>query len=355
MELVSVVIPTFNSQDAIVGAIDSVLAQNYEAIEIIVVDDGSSDHTVAIAREKLGGCAKPFRVLEFGVNKGPSAARNAGWRAASGTWVQFLDSDDLLMPFKIEREAAAGASAPPDVAAVYSPWDRGFVEGGKVRWRGRVVEPFIAGKAPILCFAAKCRPLLGASLIRRSALERSGGFDEALRFWECEEACFKLAAIGRFIPSSSREPEYLWSLDRSTPYIGGFGARYNSRTVGLGWMRLILKATGNRSIASLGLPESDKRLLLWERTTWGRVLFANDREAFREYLSLSRTIESNPAPVHPLYISILSRWIGYERAEAVALLAHLPRRWAKSILHGIGVRQPRSKVRELAWVIASQI
>ncbi len=75
----------------------------------------------------------------------------------------------------------------------------------------------MSGKAPIMCLAAKCRPLLGACLIRRSALEQAGGFDETLRFWECEEVCVKLASVGRFVSASSGEAEYLWRLHTDAP------------------------------------------------------------------------------------------------------------------------------------------
>src|ERR1700676_4106573 len=106
MELVSVVIPTFNSQQFITQAIDSVLAQQYPSIEIIAVDDGSTDNTVVVAREKLQRVMQRSQVPQLGVNQGPSAARNAGFRVANGAWVQFLDSDDVLMPHKIERQMA---------------------------------------------------------------------------------------------------------------------------------------------------------------------------------------------------------------------------------------------------------
>ena len=250
MELVSIIIPTFNSRQFITEAIDSVLAQKYPSIEIIVVDDGSTDNTIAVARQKLQRDIPRFQVLELGVNGGPSAARNAGLRAANGSWVQFLDSDDVLMPRKIERQMAVCAAASPDVAAVYSPWNWGFLESGQIEWLGPLMTPFISGKPPIMCLAGGCRPLLGACLVRRAALDQVGGFDEALRFWECEEACVRLATAGPFVPASSDEAEYLWRLDRHALYIGGTGARYSSTAVGLGWIRQALKITGNQTIES---------------------------------------------------------------------------------------------------------
>ena len=176
MELVSVVIPTFNSEGFIEEAIDSVVAQKYPSIEIIVVDDRSNDNSVAVARHKLQRSADRFQILELDANKGPSGARNAGLRVANGSWVQFLDSDDVLSPQKIKRQMAVSEIAEPDVAAIYSPWNWGFLEAGKIEWFGPLNEPSMSGRAPIMCLAAKCRPLLGACLICRSVLEQAGGF-----------------------------------------------------------------------------------------------------------------------------------------------------------------------------------
>ena len=342
MELVSIIIPAFNSQQFIIDAIDSVLAQKSPSIEIIVVDDGSTDDTVAVVRQKLQRGAPKSLILELGANRGPSAARNAGLRVANGSWVQFLDSDDVLMPHMIERQMAVCATAPPDVAAIYSPWNWGFLEGGQIEWLGPPMKPFISGKAPIMCLAGGVRPLLGACLIRRTALNQVGGFDEALRFWECEEACVRLATVGRFVPASSDEAEYLWRLDRNALYIGGSGARYSGPAVGLGWIMQALRASGNQAIARLELPETDRRMLLNECTLWGRLVYSLDREAFREYLRLARILDPNLTPSYPRYISALSRWVGYEKAEAVAKVTRQPKVWLRSALCSLKLRRPNA-------------
>jgi glycosyltransferase involved in cell wall biosynthesis len=342
MELVSVIIPTFNSQQFISEAIDSVIAQQYPSIEIIVVDDGSTDNTVAVARQKLQGDVQRHQILELGANKGPSAARNAGLRAANGSWVQFLDSDDVLMPRKFRRQMEICATAPPDVAAVYSPWNWGFLESGQIEWLGPLMTPFISGKAAIMCLAGGCRPLLGACLIRRTILDQVGGFDEELRFWECEEVCVRLSSVGRFVPASADEAEYLWRLDRHALYIGGAGARYNATAVGLGWITQALKATGNQGLESLRLPEPDRRLLLNECTLWGRLMYSQDRKAFREYLRLARILDPNLTPSYPRYISVLSRWIGYENAEAAARVTRQPKVWLRSALCSLKLRRPNT-------------
>jgi glycosyltransferase involved in cell wall biosynthesis len=109
---ISVVIPTFNRSQRLKAALDSVLRQTRPVDEIVVVDDGSTDGTQTM----LHGFAKqhpdiPIRAIRQ-ENRGPSAARNAGMRAASGELIAFLDDDDIWLPQKIERQLSVLASDP---------------------------------------------------------------------------------------------------------------------------------------------------------------------------------------------------------------------------------------------------
>src|SRR6185369_1908456 len=90
--LVSIVIPTYNRAHSITGAIASALAQTYSNLEVIVVDDGSTDGTAAVVQ----GIADPRVSYYAKPNGGPSAARNFGVSKARGEWVVYLDSDDAL-------------------------------------------------------------------------------------------------------------------------------------------------------------------------------------------------------------------------------------------------------------------
>ena len=101
--LVSVIIPTYNSACTITECINSVIGQTYENIEIVVVDDGSTDSTVAIVRELSSLSAKKIRLIKQS-NGGPSSARNKGIEAVAGSYIAFLDSDDMWYPDKIARQ-----------------------------------------------------------------------------------------------------------------------------------------------------------------------------------------------------------------------------------------------------------
>ena len=122
--LVSVVIPLHNSEEWIAETIRSVQAQTIDPslLELIVVDNGSSDRGPEIVQDLLQAGPLRYECHSLGRNQGPSAARNAGWRRSRAPWIQFLDSDDLLAPEKIAHQWNAAASAPPEIAVVYSEW-----------------------------------------------------------------------------------------------------------------------------------------------------------------------------------------------------------------------------------------
>lgn len=96
--LVSIIIPAYNSAQYIAETIDACLQQSYTAIEIIVVDDGSTDDTVSIVESY----DDKVRLIQQD-NSGPAIARNTGIEAANGNYIQFCDSDDILHPQKIEK------------------------------------------------------------------------------------------------------------------------------------------------------------------------------------------------------------------------------------------------------------
>ena len=101
--LVSILIPAFNAEEWIAATLRSALAQTYPRKEIIVIDDGSSDRTLEIARHFESAC---LRVLQQ-KNQGAAAARNKAFSLSQGDYIQWLDADDLLAPDKIARQVEA--------------------------------------------------------------------------------------------------------------------------------------------------------------------------------------------------------------------------------------------------------
>src|ERR1044071_1111048 len=109
--LVSTIIPVFNRSGMLCEAVSSVIAQTYRPIEVLIVDDGSTDETAGVADELADIEAVEIRVIHQH-NTGAGLAREAGRQAASGEFIQYLDSDDLLLPRKFELQVEGLRSNP---------------------------------------------------------------------------------------------------------------------------------------------------------------------------------------------------------------------------------------------------
>jgi glycosyltransferase involved in cell wall biosynthesis len=134
-DLVSTIIPVFNRPRMIAEAVESVLGQSYRPIEIIIVDDGSVDETpqVLAALAQRNDCITVVRID----NQGPGRAREAGRSLAQGELIQYLDSDDILLPAKFERQVAA-LREHPECGVCYG-WTRYRHADGRVEskpWKG---------------------------------------------------------------------------------------------------------------------------------------------------------------------------------------------------------------------------
>jgi len=172
---ISAIIPTYNNPELLTRAIRSVLAQTSPVDELIVIDDGSTDHT----EQAVAVFGSQVRYIRQ-VNGGTSAARNRGAREARFEWLSFLDHDDEWMPLRIERHRAALA-ARPDAALIYSAFQLIGVGGEG----GRLVHPPPPEKLyPTLRLRNVCPgPVFS---IRRDVYLELGGFSEKLR-GSCED------------------------------------------------------------------------------------------------------------------------------------------------------------------------
>lgn len=174
--LVSVVIPLHNGEETIQRTLASVLDQSWSNLEVVVVDDGSTDDGPAL----VGRCAALDRRVRLvrQANAGVAAARNLGARDARGDFLAFVDADDLWAPEKIELQMAAMLAGGDPVGLIYT-WaalidadDRIYSLEHRPQAEGRV-------------FRDLCRANIvgngSSALIRREAFERIGGYDASLR------------------------------------------------------------------------------------------------------------------------------------------------------------------------------
>lgn len=185
--VVSVIMPAFNAAPYIRQALDSVFAQHFPDLEIIVVDDGSTDDTLAV----LAPYDSRICLLQQ-PNGGPAAARNTALQAARGEFVCFLDADDWMLPDKLLQQAAY-LTLRPHLGLVHSGW-RIIDEQGNAR---RDVEPWRElPQITLEQFVDRRAAKLGPMMFRRSWLESVGGFDPTLRHAEDVDLMFRLLLAG---------------------------------------------------------------------------------------------------------------------------------------------------------------
>lgn len=176
---VSVIMPVYNGEAVLARAVASILSQTIPVREILVVDDGSVDHTADAA----AGLNGPIRYVSQS-NRGPAAARNLGLSLAQGDVIAFLDCDDLWPPGKLYRQLAC-LKADPDLAVVM----------GSIR---NIAEPDSDSESAELKFISEpyVNFNLGCALFVRRAFDRVGAFNTELAFSEDVDWFLRAREIG---------------------------------------------------------------------------------------------------------------------------------------------------------------
>jgi glycosyltransferase involved in cell wall biosynthesis len=200
---VSVVIPTYNRANKVRKGVESVLAQSFTDLEVIVVDDGSSDETGHTLRHAFGDRIRYY----FQPNQGVSMARNKGIEEARGEWIAFLDSDDLWEREKLEWQLKALERFRPECGACYT--DVRFFNHSETRTMFQLAEENYrhedamgvntdvlrllvrpGGAGMVVC--------LSSFLARKDAMRKAGGFDPSLLYSQDSEFMFRLAMLTGF-------------------------------------------------------------------------------------------------------------------------------------------------------------
>jgi glycosyltransferase involved in cell wall biosynthesis len=190
--LVSVVIPAFNADRTIDRALTSVFAQDYQPLEIIVVDDGSTDETAArVARYR----SKMVRLLRLERNRGVAAATNAGLGVAKGEFIAFLDADDEWLPGKLRIQVPL-LVANPSMPFVCSRWQETDPLGSVTEQPDpdlyrRSTHPSLWRDLLATAFVLK-----STVVARSSYLDATGGFDARLSPADDQDMWIRLALLG---------------------------------------------------------------------------------------------------------------------------------------------------------------
>jgi glycosyltransferase involved in cell wall biosynthesis len=199
---VSVVVPAYNAARTIETTLHSVLQQTVEDLELLVVDDGSTDTTPDIVRSVKDD---RLRLLQQ-PNAGHASARNAGIRAAQGRYVAVVDADDVWLPHKLERQVAL-LDSHPEVRALHG--SAVFVDDS--------LRPLFIATSPdgkndlldVLCFRGLAAMMV-TLIAERALLEQVGGFDPSLIILQDWELAIRLARLGELYSIS--EPLVLYRL-----------------------------------------------------------------------------------------------------------------------------------------------
>jgi GT2 family glycosyltransferase len=324
---VSVIIPAYNAARFIGDAVESVLQQTFRNLDIIVVDDGSTDNTLALLEPYRGR----LKILSQ-ANAGPSAARNRGLSAASGEYAYFLDADDLIYPETL-ASLVSHLSSHPEVDLVAGRW-RFFDESTQSQstLSGIVEIPNTSGVDLFRKMLIETLFPLHAALMRTKCLRKCGGWDESLWCAEDRDLWLRLVQHGcRF------------------DFISAAVARYRRHT----------------SNSTLNANRMEQHMLLFLEKWFGRSAAGDSDRAFLKpyayglaWLFLAGQCQAAHLDAQMLRCSQIARnW--FEQADPDEQLIHqvlwevYEKPWERSI-HSVLWPKSRTSVAELCWVHGRQ-
>ena len=187
MPLVSVVMAVYNGEKYLAEAIDSILAQTYSNLELLIIDDGSNDRSAEIARAYERRESR-IRLRRLARNEGPANARNHGIAAANGEFITPMDCDDICLPERLERQVAH-LMAHPAIGAVGIGVTKVNADASRVIG---VVQPETAHSLIVLGAVIGTGGIYSTFMFRRRSLLAVGGYEPGRRTGEDRELLFRL-------------------------------------------------------------------------------------------------------------------------------------------------------------------
>jgi GT2 family glycosyltransferase len=326
MPVVSVVIPAYNALTLIGETLESVVTQNCDGLETIVVDDGSADGTADFVASNY-----PSVRLERTANRGASAARNLGTELAKGEFIQYLDADDLLAPRAIDDRIEALRRSDADVA--YSDWQRLVEAENGTFVRGQVIARTMESVNPnpqVATFTDFWAPP-AALLYRRRIVERIGRWNEAL----------PVIQDARFLLDAALHGAKFIHVPKIGAYYRVHGDTSLSRRSSTAFVRDCL--TNAVEVEGWwrehgGVSEQRRVALVKVYGGVARASFENDPNTFEIAYEALERLEPGYVPESPLHLAWASRFIGYRGAENLARRYRQAKRRIKSRSSGASHR-----------------
>jgi glycosyltransferase involved in cell wall biosynthesis len=313
--LISVVIPGYNAAAWVRQCLQSAIAQRDLELEILFVDDGSTDDTAAIVAREFPS----VQLIRTG-NLGASRARNTGTQAAVGAFIQYLDSDDILAAGKIVAQVRALQRTGADVA--YGDWQRIDSDGSGEFTAAEIVARQIH-RAPELELLGEfwCPP--AAYLFRREIVDRVGGWNEGLPIIQDARFALDCALHGGVFTYCPGIMAYYrqhgqGSLSHRDPLAFDRDVHRNACEVEQWW----------RSRGELHQDRIEALVECYGYVT--RATYERDHPTFEQAYADLQRLAPGYVPRQPLRMTIASRLIGYRKAEAAASIFRKAKRILKA-------------------------
>jgi glycosyltransferase involved in cell wall biosynthesis len=305
LETISVIMPCYNAAGTLARSVASALGQTYKNIELIIVDDGSTDASRTVLRNLQAEDPRVRVILQE--NRGAGPARNHGIRRAGGDFIAFLDADDTWAPDCLEK-LHAGLMAAPEAALAYCGWQNLGLAPEKCQ---PYVPPDYEAGDKAASFLETCPWPIHAALIRREAMLEIGGFDE--RWSSCMDFDLWLRMGVRY--RITRVPEvlaYYWHE------AGREQITRNRARVALNHWRIQLQFLEQHPEIAAKLGRARIR-----RLTDGELMERGFLAYWRRDLSTARTI----------FRQVMRRGYGRLRDWAYMLPCLLPEKWHLKLIH----------------------
>jgi glycosyltransferase involved in cell wall biosynthesis len=303
--LVSILIPCYNAQRWIAQAIESALCQTWSEKEVIVIDDGSTDESLDVIRRYDGRIR-----WETGPNQGGNVTRNRLLERARGSWLQYLDADDYLLPDKISRQMQL-VQAQPQAEIVFAPW---IMEHWSERKSTRVLLEIREPRDPWILLARWFLPQTGGSLWLREAVVGVGG-------WNPEQPCCQEYELYLRLLIAGKRFVYC-------PEAGAIYRQWGDHTVCKRDMpetirrRLEIIERAEEYLRNQGdLAPERLRAISQGRFESARLAWLYDPKFATEIVAVIRRSEPGFVPeglAAPLHYQLMYRLFGFEAAEGAA-------------------------------------
>lgn len=317
---VSVVVPCFNVADVVERAVRSALDQSLPPVQVICVDDGSTDDTLAVLHRLRDEVPDRLQVLT-GPNAGAPAARNKGLAEARGAYVQFLDADDALDRTKLEEQVRILAEEEP-------PADLLAGTNRHRRLNGHVDTKTLGDPNPWLAFLQRRLGLTTSNLWRREAVLAVGGWNEAWKSSQEAELTFRMLQRGAHVVYDPTPRATVFEREGSITHDPGFAHRERH-------VRLRVEALEHlRREGTLNADEMERAT----RTVFTLIRSLSplslDKAAEFHDRVIPRSFAPPPSPSSASLYPLVYRTLGFRKAEALSLGAGRVRSALQAVASG---------------------